>query len=72
MIVSNFLKLSFFEFYIFLLCVRFRKIEGDTCVNGFEKDFLLVLIFCFIRGKDSIIRVRKKKKEKEKYCFLDR
>ena len=59
MTVSIFFKSSSLEFYV-LLCARFRKIEGDTCVNGSEKDFLPVLTACPIRGKDSITRARKK------------
>ena len=42
-----------FKFVIFSECARFRRITGDTCVNGTEKDFLPVLTSCPVKGEDD-------------------
>lgn len=51
--MSIFLASPSLEFYILFERARFRKIEGDTCVDGFVKDFLPVLTPCPIKGKDN-------------------
>lgn len=50
-IVQVLLKLFFLSIFILFHSSSFRKIEGNKCVGGTEKDFFPVRTPCPVQGK---------------------